>query len=328
MKTVDILDTELKNHIESLTEDGMETFLLFRNDTGGPQTGEHGDALRGAVLHATRLVNEMRSAHELGILESLLLGQSYIGALLMTRSLKGRGRLTLDIGCAGPVRGISVEADASGDVRGYLKETPIPLEGPLESFDTAPFFGPGILTVSRFPDGSTKGFSGNVDLRYGNIGQDIANYYLVSEQTRTSVSVSVKFDRQGRITGAGGLFIEALPGASAGFLEDVQERITSMGSLGESFASAAGGSRLIEETFGLYSPVFLEKRPVRFSCGCSRERFRSFLASMQYEELADMTRNGPFPVVTVCHNCNSSYEFSRQDMQELLDRRGESDYST
>ena len=300
--------------------DGMETFILYRN--------KKDDAVRGAVLHATQLVNEMRGAHELGILESLILGQSYMGALLMTRSLKGRGRLTLDIGCAGPVRGVSVEADASGDVRGYLKQTPIPLEGPLESFDTAPFFGPGILTVSRFPDGSTKGFSGNVDLQYGNIGQDIANYYLVSEQTRTSVSLSIKFDRQGRITGAGGLFIEALPGASDGLLKDIEERISSMGSLGESFASGTGRSRLIEETFAGYSPVFLEKRPVRFSCACSRERFKSFLGSMQYNELADMAKEGPFPVVTVCHNCNTRYEFSREEMQELLKVRSSEDYST
>ena len=200
MKDIVIPDKILQDHLAALAPDAMDTFLLSR--------GEEKDALRGAVVNASNLVNEMRTSHDLGILETLILGQAYIGALLMTMSLKGRARIQLDIGCAGPVKGLSVEASAAGAVRGYLKQTPIPLEEPLESFDTSPFFGPGILTVSRFADGAVHPFTGNIDLHYGNIGQDIAHYYLVSEQTRTSVSVSIKFDNSGRVIGAGGLLLK------------------------------------------------------------------------------------------------------------------------
>ena len=321
MKAVEITDRELITHLNALPADTMYTFLVQEiNGDGKPS----GDAVRGAILQSTRLTNEMRAAHELGILESLILGQSYIGALLMTRSLKGQGRLTLDIGCAGPVKGLSVEANAAGEVRGYLKVSPIPVDTPLESFNTSSFFGPGILTVKRYPDGSNQAFTGNIDLQHGTIARDIANYYLVSEQTRTSVSVSVKFDSAGRITGAGGLFIEALPGASNALIRMLEERINEMGSLGEHFSHQLDGKQLADEYFGSiagHTVSYMESIPVRFACACSRERFMSFIGSVKLEELEDMTKNGPFPVVTICHNCNSRYEFSRGEMEELLRRR-------
>jgi molecular chaperone Hsp33 len=37
-------------------------------------------AVRGVILNATRVVNEMRANHELGILETLVLGRVYLGA--------------------------------------------------------------------------------------------------------------------------------------------------------------------------------------------------------------------------------------------------------
>ncbi|ORC37934.1 hypothetical protein B4O97_02750 [Marispirochaeta aestuarii] len=312
MKHIEIEDPKLLAHLEQLPEDGLDIFILDE---------ERDNAVRGAVLNATALVNAMRSAHELGILESLILGQAYIGSLLMTRSLKGTGRLNLEIGCAGPVAGLSVEATAAGDVRGYLKQVPIPVEAPLESFDTSPFFGPGILTVQRFADNSDVPFTGNTDLYYGNIGEDIARYYLVSEQTRTSVSVSMKFDREGRIIGAGGLFIEALPGASDSFLEDIQKRISSMDSIGETIAGGTANLEILESIFTGCRMEKMEHRSVRFHCPCSRERFKGFIRSMKLEDLNDIARKGPFPLVTQCHNCNSTYTFSRDEIRELLDSR-------
>ncbi len=311
MKTVSIGKQKLIDHIEGIAPDGMHIFML-QNGT------DRNDALRGAVLNGTRLINEMRSAHELGILESYILGHAYLAALLMTRSLKGTGRLNLEIGCSGPVKGLSVEAAASGEVRGYLKEVPIPVEGPVESFDTAPFFGPGILTVNRFPDGRQQGFSGNIDLLHGNLAEDIARYYLVSEQTKSTLALSIKFDTEGDILGAGGLFVEALPGASDAFIDQVQKEIAALPSIGEALSGGKSGRLLISESFDSENLIFMEEREVRFHCSCSRERFRSFIASIKLDELKDMAQNGPFPLQTVCHNCNSIYEFPQEELSQLV----------
>ena len=82
---------------------------------------------RGAILHGTKLVNEMRKSHDLGIMETLVLGHAYMGALLMGSSQKGADRIGIKITCEGPIGGLSVEANAYGEVRGYLSNNPIPM---------------------------------------------------------------------------------------------------------------------------------------------------------------------------------------------------------
>jgi len=80
-----------------------------------------GGAMRGVILNGTRMVNEMRSNHELGILETLVLGRAYLGAALMAADLKGNDRIAVRIECSGPIQGLNVEANAFAEVRGYLK---------------------------------------------------------------------------------------------------------------------------------------------------------------------------------------------------------------
>jgi molecular chaperone Hsp33 len=121
----------LRRRLEESVKDRLYHFLL---DYG---------AVRGALLHAGRLVGEMRANHELGPLETLVLGHAYIGATLLSVNLKGADRLKLQVQCSGPVRGFSAEANAFGEVRGYLAEVPIPAESPVDPADLSPLFGEG-----------------------------------------------------------------------------------------------------------------------------------------------------------------------------------------
>ena len=94
-------------------------------------------AVHGVILNGTRMVNEMRANHELGILETLVLGRAYLGAGLMSASLKSNDRIALKFDCSGPIKGLVVEANAFGEVRGFLKNVPIPIANPLEDFNLA-----------------------------------------------------------------------------------------------------------------------------------------------------------------------------------------------
>ena len=127
--------------------------------------------IRGAVIHGSHMIDEMRLNHELGILETLILGHAYLSISLLTANMKGPDRISLRIECSGPIQGLSVEANAFGEVRGYLKVNPIPIEKPLESFDTAPFFGTGFLIVTRYPAHAKQPYEGRVKLEYGSIAR-------------------------------------------------------------------------------------------------------------------------------------------------------------
>ena len=277
--------------------------------------------IRGALLHGTRMVNEMRANHELGVLETLVLGHAYLGAGLMTANLKGSDRIGLKIECSGPVKGLDVEASAFGEVRGHLKQVPIPLEKPLESFNLSPFFGAGFIRVTRFPEGAKQPFTGQVVMRYGSIARDLAWYYLTSEQIPTALNLSVKFDTDGVVTGAGGLILQVMPEADEATIKELENLVVSLPSIGESFAAGLPARDLIREAFSSQSPEFLADYRVEFMCHCNRDKIENMLLLLPVHDLKDIRDNGPFPLEIKCHHCNTAYLFEKEALAGIYGRR-------
>jgi len=277
--------------------------------------------IRGVIMNGTRMVNEMRSNHELGILETLALGRAYLGAGLMAADLKADDRIGLKIECSGPIKGLAVEANAFGEVRGYLRNVPIPIEKPLEDFDLSAFFGAGVLSVTRYLQAAKQPFTGQVILKYGNIAKDLANYYLESEQIPTAFNLSIKFDREGEVTGAGGLFLQAMPHIDDQTTADLEQRVAKLPSLGIVFGDVTDPRQLVEKNFAGYSPRFLAQHRIEFMCHCNGKRLRSIVTLLPIDELKDIRDNGPFPLEIRCQFCNTPYLFSKQDIRKIYGQR-------
>ncbi len=299
-----IQNPNIISHLDSLESDGMTVFLL-----------EHG-TVRGTLLHGTRMINQMRENHRTGILETLALGHGYLAAGLMTSMIKGDDRIGVHLECGGPIGGITAEASAHGDVRGYLKHNPIEITEPPESFDLSPYIGPGFLTVTKFIQDARQPYYGQIMLEHGSVAKDLAEYFLQSEQTKTLFFLSVQFDRQGDAVGAGGLFLQALPGADDSALERVSSRALSMPSLGDYFSRGEGRTKLLLQTFE--NPEVLADRPVQFFCHCTKTYYSEFITSLSGDTREDIRKNGPFPMNISCRNCASEYAFSREEIETLL----------
>lgn len=278
-------------------------------------------AMRGVIMNGTRMINEMRANHELGILETLVLGRAYLGAGLMSADLKSNDRISINIDCSGPIKGLVVETNAFGEVRGFLKRVPIPIDQPMESFDLSPFFGAGFLLVTKYLEGAKQPFTGQIVLQYGNIAKDLANYYLTSEQVPTAFNLSIKFDKQGQVTGAGGLFLQAMPQSDDKLAGNMEDRVTSLPSLGEVFTEDKDPEALVAAAFKDYSPRFLANRRIEFMCHCNPERIRNLLTLLPLDELKDIRDKGPFPVEINCHHCNTPYRFTREDIVAIYGKR-------
>jgi molecular chaperone Hsp33 len=295
----------LRRRLEESVKDRLYHFLL---DYG---------AVRGALLHAGRLVGEMRSNHELGPLETLVLGHAYIGAALLSVNLKGADRLKLQVQCSGPARGLAVEANAFGEVRGYLAEVPIPARSPVDPADLSPLFGEGVLTVTRCLSSARHPFSGQVALEGRSLAESLTHYFLASEQAGSVFQLSVRLDARGQVLGAGGLFLQVLPGAERDSVDRLEVLAHELPSVGTAFAEGLPAEELVADWFGPMNPLLLGSKRVAFMCHCSAQRFGRFLGALPREELADMLEKGPFPVVTTCSNCNSRYSFSRGEIERL-----------
>lgn len=290
-------------------KDGLHSFLMA------------GDTIRGAIINGSRMINQMRWNHELGILETLVLGHAYLGACLMSASLKGQGHLKLQIDCSGPIKGLMVEANAAGEVRGFLKQVPIPVDKPLEDFNLSPFFGAGFLSVTRTLAGAKQPFTGKVMLAHGRLAKDLAHYYLTSEQIPTSFSLSVKFDRQGHVMAAGGMFLQVMPGADDAIVQRIETQVVALPSIGTALADGTILQDYVRAHLGEYAPRFIDQREIGFVCRCNRDQIRNVLTLLPIDELRDIQAKGPFPVEIRCHHCNTRYTFDREHIDRIVATR-------
>ena len=301
----DVFNGDVKAQLKAAANDRLHRFMMADG------------MIRGAVVNGTRMVKEMQANHELGGLETLVLGQAYIAAALLTANLKSKDRISIHIQCSGPVKGLDVESNVFGEVRGCLKNNVFPLEDLSADAGISALFGAGFLTVTKYLEDAGKPYSGQVMMEFGTLAQDLANYFLQSEQTPTAFNLSVHFDSKGMMTGAGGLFLQAMPGAGDTVIAEVESVVSGLPSLGEAFADGAGVQKLIMGHFENMMPIFLGNHRVEFFCRCTEDRMRGYLSRLPAKDIDDILENGPFPLEIRCHNCNTTYEFNRSDVLEF-----------
>lgn len=276
-----------------------------------------GDTVRGFLVRADRVVREMKANHELGPLETLLLGQASMGALLMAANLKDLGRLRIQWECGGPVGGISVEADTHGAVRGYMQNVPIKMEKNPDG-SLPDLFGPGFITVTRLFEGMAEPRGSTVALRHGRIAQDLTAFHLESEQIPSAMALSVCFNDDSEPIGAGGLFLQALPDAPEEVIAGLERTLGSFPSLGDAFAQGRDAESLILELFAAQAPRFLDSKRVEFFCPCDADLFRRYLKGLSAEDRMQIREEGPFPLEITCQNCSSKYVFEKSEIRDIL----------
>lgn len=310
----DIKDHTLNQQLCSIEPDGMSVFVMAEG------------RVRGALFNGTRFVNTMRAQHNLGILETMVLGQACLCGALMIPTLKGRGREVIKYDTNGPAAGFSVEIDSAGFVRGFLLQNPIPVSAPLENWDLSPFLGPGTLSVTQMIEGMKTPYTSSVEISNQNIAQDLAWYFLQSEQVNTAFNTSIQMDKEGRVIGAGGLFLQIMPEAGgkakksgaqveskskkiddAELLRKVENAFKAAPSLGQWFSEGGNREDIIYGLFREFEPTVAVDRNIVFNCPCSEEVFRNHVRHMPASEIEDIKKNGPNPLVLTCHNCGSVY---------------------
>lgn len=302
-----VSDPQLVEHLSRLHPDGMTIFLLA------------GGAVRGAFFHGTRFVNTMRAQHDLGVLETMVLGQASLCAALLIPTMKGRDRVTFRYDTRGPAAGFSVEAASEGSVRGYLFQDPIPVSAPPESWDLAPFFGDGTLSLIRHPEGNREPVTGTIEIRHRNIARDLAEYFYISEQIPTAFNTGIQLDSAGRVIGAGGLFLQVMPGADSELLPAVEHAFSAAPSIGQWFAEGGDREDIIYGLFRSFEPAVALERDIVFDCHCSREGFARHLLSLGRDELEDMIKTGLDPLEVYCHNCGSVYHYPLSELGTLVE---------
>jgi len=292
-------------------------YLLARDADRMTQFVADGGRIRGAYVQGNLVMREMAANHGLGVFETYVLGQAYLAALLMASTLKGEDRLNLSVQADGPAGGFTVDANAYGEVRGYLDQNPIRIPADWTNPTMRQILGKGLLSVTRFSETKRVPVTGTVEYSSASLALSLAHYYEQSEQIPTAFDLSLPFDREGKLLGAGGLVLQALPGYDLARWEAMVQRLYELPSIGENAAESHDPTALLNFWFSDFQPQILARRRVEFFCPCSKNKYGLFLQGLPEKDRAEILTDGPFPLVTTCHNCASAYQFDLQELQEL-----------
>jgi molecular chaperone Hsp33 len=270
---------------------------------------------RISVVKTTEIVRTAREKHGLSLLTSVLLGRALTGAALLASNLKGEERIQFRMEGNGPVRSVTAEASSNGEVRGYVSRPDAELDF-RDQKSLGDGIGVGVLTVSRSLYNHARPVSGTVALMRGNVNEDLAHYLLQSEQIPSAVSLDVAVDERGKITEAGGVLVQAMPGASKQEIIRLEENIRKMPRIGRQL-SAGYLDEVLAEVSKSLEVKELTRYPVDFFCRCTRDRFRNSLALLDPDELLAMEGKAE---ELVCHYCGKKYIFSREELNAIAQK--------
>ncbi len=274
---------------------------------------EDGD-FKIAVVKATDVVKKARSNHHLSLLNTVLLGRSLIGAMLMASELKGEERLRLRFEGNGPSELIVAEANRVGEVRGYVQVPDAQLDY-MNDDTIGDGIGIGLLTVTKTLYNEAEPRYSSTKLVKGNITDDLAFYMVQSEQVPSAILLDVGMDDNGDITEAGGVLVQRLPDAPEGKIDQLQEKLKTFPAISNLLENDDYIDAIMQKAMDPYPVKELDRQPVDFFCRCSRKRFVEALSMLSYEDLKEISDEGQ---ELVCHFCNTHYHISKHEIEDML----------
>jgi molecular chaperone Hsp33 len=267
-----------------------------------------------SVVKTTDVVKSARERHNLSLISTVILGRALTGAMLLASELKNEERVTLRIEGNGPIRHLIAEANSSGEIRGYVQnnDAEIDLANGAQIGDG---MGIGLLTVQKVLYNEARPVSGTVELINGNISEDLAYYLYQSEQVQSAISIDVGIDGNGEVSQAGGILIQALPGAPSGKSDLLQQNLKEMKIISALLREGHYIDDILRMVTRPYEVKELARYPVHFYCRCSKERFKNALYLVDYDELAQLSEEGH---ELVCHFCNNRYHISGTEISDIM----------
>ncbi len=271
--------------------------------------------LKISVVKTTDVVKAARKKHNLSLLNTVLLGRALTGTMLMASELKGEERIKMRIEGKGPVGLLVAEANRVGEIRGYVQNPQVELDYSKPNVKTGDGLGVGVMTISKTLYNEAEPRTSNIELREGNITDDLAYYMVQSEQIPSAVLLDIGFDDEGQITEAGGLIIQRMPDAPEGKIEELQEKMLQFDSISSLLANDFYIDDIMEKAMDPIQVKELDRQPVDFFCRCTRKRFVKALAMLGYEDLKEISDEGQ---ELVCHFCNEHYNITQEEIEDLL----------
>ena len=276
--------------------------------------------VQAAAICSRDLTERARQIHKLLPVGTAALGRTLSAASLMGNALKGAGAsLALQIKGGGPLGTVLAVSDNLGNIRGYVTnpQVDIPLreDGKLDVGGAVGREG----TITVIKDLHMKEpYVGTIDLLGGEIAEDVAAYFVESEQIPTACGLGVLVDRDQSVKAAGGYLIQLLPGATEDTIVKVEGGIMAAGNVSAILDKDDDPEHMLRQVMSDFDLKILETCPVEYRCYCSRQRVERALISLGKDELRQILDEQGHCSMT-CQFCDAVYDFSGDELKSLID---------
>ena len=266
------------------------------------------------LFNSKEMVEEARKLHDLWPTSCAALGRTLAVTALMGLMQKDDNEVvTVTINGGGPIGTILCVANSAGEVKGFCGDPKIYMtyDGTHKLAVGKAVGTNGYLKVTKNLK-LKQNYTSQVDLQSGEIGDDFAYYFSVSEQVPTIVSVGVLVDTDSTVKSSGAMIIELLPGHSEEdivYLENLHLKpISSV------FAENDDLHAYLKELFP--DAEILEEKNVKYHCDCSRERFMRNLLTLPKKDLEEIAEDDHIDIR--CEFCDKTYRFDKDDIQKVM----------
>ena len=272
-------------------------------------------------INTTNLVEKARKIHDLSPVATAAFGRLLTITALMGQEMKNKeDKLTIQIQGNGPIGTMLTTANNSPKVKGYVANPYVDL--PLNEFGKLDVGGAvgidGCINVIK-DIGLKEPYVGVSPLTSGEIADDFTNYFVNSEQTRTAVALGVLVNKDG-VKRAGGYIINPMPDATDEEIANVEKSIFEAGAISKMLDEGLSLLEIAKKVTGDKNVKVIEdmKTPV-YECDCSKERMLEGLATLDKNTIKEIIEEDGKAEV-VCHFCNKKYEFSKEELEEILEK--------
>jgi molecular chaperone Hsp33 len=277
-----------------------------------------GDGQIRAFAATTRDITETaRQSHNTSPVVSAALGRLLTGGAMMGVMMQNEDDLlTVQVKGSGPMKGMTVTADAKGNVKGY-PEVPDAMLPPNSKgkLDVGGIVGIGIMTVIK-DMGLKEPYVGQIALQTGEIADDLTYYFATSEQVPSAVGLGVLMSKDNTVRQSGGFIIQLMPFADDALIDRLEKKVAEITSVTEMLEKGMTPEDILEYILGDFGLEITETIPTQFYCNCSKERVSKALASLGKMDLDEMIEDGK-PIEVNCHFCNKNYVFDIDELKEI-----------
>ena len=279
------------------------------------------DSVRAFAISSTHLVAEARERHRTLPVVTTALGRLLSAGAIMGSMMKGdKDIVTISLKGDGPAGYITVTADSHGHVKGFPGNPNVDIPRKYAGkLDVGTAVGRGLLTVS-YDLGLKEPYSGQVEIQTGEVAEDLAYYFTVSEQLPSAVGLGVMVDTDSSVKHAGGFIVQLLPDAPEDVIELLEKKLANLEPVTTMMEQGMTPEEMLLHIFEGVDIEFTERHDVKFYCDCSKEKVKRALAAISDKDLQDIV-NDDEDIEVKCFFCNTAYKFSIADIKDILSSR-------